>query len=69
MILTDYTGFLNTISQITNINVFYQMERINLIPGSEPPLKPIYTMSHVIMQELKEQLNELMEKGFNRPSN
>ena len=41
---------------------------IDLIPGSEPPSKPIYRMSHVEMQELKRQLNDLMEKGFIRPS-
>jgi Reverse transcriptase (RNA-dependent DNA polymerase) len=41
---------------------------IELIPGSEPPSKPIYQMSHMEMQELKKQLNDLMEKGFIQPS-
>ena len=41
---------------------------IDIVPGSEPPLRPIYRMTQLEIQELKKQLAELLEKGFIRPS-
>ncbi|CAH1769080.1 12279_t:CDS:2, partial [Entrophospora sp. SA101] len=41
---------------------------IELIPGSEPPSRPIYRMSFDEMNELKRQLADLLKKGFIRPS-
>src|SRR5215213_2249375 len=41
---------------------------IKLIPGSEPPSRPIYRMSFDEMNELKRQLADLLKKGFIRPS-
>jgi len=41
---------------------------INLVPGAEPPHRPIYRMSFEEMNELKRQLTDLLSKGFIRPS-
>ncbi|CAH1759351.1 11997_t:CDS:2 [Entrophospora sp. SA101] len=41
---------------------------IDLIPGSEPPSRPIYRMSFDEMNELKKQLADLLKKGFIRPT-
>ncbi|KAD6794787.1 hypothetical protein E3N88_05683 [Mikania micrantha] len=41
---------------------------IDLIPGSEPISKASYCMAPLELKELKEQLQELLEVGFIRPS-
>ncbi|GKC97739.1 hypothetical protein Tco_1168014, partial [Tanacetum coccineum] len=41
---------------------------IELIPGAEPISKAPYHMAHVELKELKEQLQEMLENGFIRPS-
>jgi hypothetical protein len=41
---------------------------IDVIPGSEPPSRPIYRLSYLEMNELKRQLADLLQKGFIRPS-
>nr|GFA31862.1 putative reverse transcriptase domain-containing protein [Tanacetum cinerariifolium] len=41
---------------------------IELIPGSEPISKAPYHMAPIELKELKDQLQELLERGFIRPS-
>ncbi|CAI7905686.1 unnamed protein product [Closterium sp. NIES-53] len=41
---------------------------IRLIPGSTPPVRPTYHMSTAELLELRRQLDDLLEKGFIRPS-
>ncbi|GJX78838.1 putative reverse transcriptase domain-containing protein [Tanacetum coccineum] len=41
---------------------------IELVPGSEPISKAPYCMAPLELQELKEQLQELLDRGFIRPS-
>nr|GFD26583.1 putative reverse transcriptase domain, aspartic peptidase domain protein [Tanacetum cinerariifolium] len=41
---------------------------IKLIPGSEPISKAPYCMAPIELKELKDQLQELLERGFIRPS-
>ncbi|XP_048618520.1 uncharacterized protein LOC106412512 [Brassica napus] len=41
---------------------------INLEPGAKPIAKAPYRMAHAELAELKKQLEDLMEKGFIRPS-
>ncbi|CAI7887455.1 unnamed protein product [Closterium sp. NIES-53] len=41
---------------------------IRLIPGSTPPVRPTYRMSTAKLLELRQQLDDLLEKGFIRPS-
>jgi hypothetical protein len=41
---------------------------IDLMPGAEPPSRPIYRLTYKEMNELKNQLTELLKKGFIRPS-
>nr|GEZ63845.1 putative reverse transcriptase domain, aspartic peptidase domain protein [Tanacetum cinerariifolium] len=41
---------------------------IELIPGSEPISKAPYRMASIELMELKDQLQELLERGFIRPS-
>ncbi|XP_063941268.1 uncharacterized protein LOC135149473 [Daucus carota subsp. sativus] len=41
---------------------------IDLIPGAQPISKAPYRMAPLELQELKEQLQELLDKGFIRPS-
>ena len=41
---------------------------IELIPGTEPISIPPYIMAPAELKELKAQLEELLSKGFNRPS-
>jgi len=42
--------------------------RIIIEPGQKPPLKAPYRMSAIELVELKQQLDELLEKGLIRPS-
>lgn len=42
--------------------------RIDLVPGSTPPNRATYRMSPKELDELKRQLNELVEHGFIQPS-
>ncbi|KAL9246155.1 hypothetical protein vseg_019727 [Gypsophila vaccaria] len=41
---------------------------IDLVPGTAPISKAPYRMSPVELQELKKQLEDMIEKGFIRPS-
>nr|GFB75726.1 putative reverse transcriptase domain-containing protein [Tanacetum cinerariifolium] len=41
---------------------------IEIIPGSEPISKAPYRMASIELKELKDQLQELLERGFIRPS-
>nr|GFD13891.1 hypothetical protein [Tanacetum cinerariifolium] len=41
---------------------------IELIPSAEPISKALYRMTPVELKELKEQLQEMLENGFIRPS-
>nr|GEZ77094.1 putative nucleotidyltransferase, ribonuclease H [Tanacetum cinerariifolium] len=41
---------------------------IELIPGLEPIFKAPYRMASIELKELKDQLQELLERGFIRPS-
>ena len=41
---------------------------IELVPGSQPIFKPPYRMAPAELKELKEQLEDLINKGFIRPS-
>ncbi|CAI7849896.1 unnamed protein product [Closterium sp. NIES-54] len=41
---------------------------IRLVPGSTPPVRPTYRMSTPELLELRRQLDDLLEKGFIRPS-
>nr|GFD27691.1 retrotransposon protein, putative, Ty3-gypsy subclass [Tanacetum cinerariifolium] len=41
---------------------------IELIPGAEPILKAPYRMAPIELKELKDELQELFERGFIRPS-
>nr|GFC90144.1 putative reverse transcriptase domain, aspartic peptidase domain protein [Tanacetum cinerariifolium] len=41
---------------------------IELIPGSEPIFNAPYCMAPIDIKELKDQLQELLERGFIRPS-
>ncbi|XP_074301470.1 uncharacterized protein LOC141632863 [Silene latifolia] len=41
---------------------------INLVPGIGPIAKALYRMAPVELKELKKQLDEMIEKGFIRPS-
>nr|GFD42593.1 putative reverse transcriptase domain-containing protein [Tanacetum cinerariifolium] len=41
---------------------------IELIPGTEPIFKAPYRMALVELKESKDQLQELLERGFIRPS-
>jgi len=37
---------------------------IDLVPGTEPPTRPIYKMSYTELDELKKQLADLLKKGI-----
>nr|GEY67495.1 putative nucleotidyltransferase, ribonuclease H [Tanacetum cinerariifolium] len=41
---------------------------VELIPGAEPISKAPYRMAPVELKDLKDQLQELLERGFIRPS-
>jgi hypothetical protein len=45
-----------------------QEHEIREIPGSTPPAKPAYRLSPPELQELKSQIEDLLAKGFIRPS-
>ncbi|CAI7802324.1 unnamed protein product [Closterium sp. NIES-54] len=42
--------------------------RIDLIPGSTPPVRPTYKMSAMELKELKKQLEDMLAKEFIQPS-
>jgi hypothetical protein len=42
--------------------------RIDLVPGAAPVAKALYRLAPAEMQELSSQLQELLDKGFIRPS-
>ena len=41
---------------------------IDVVPGTDPISMPPYRMAPAELKELKEQLKELLDKGFIRPS-
>ena len=41
---------------------------IDLLPGTAPISKPPYRMAPIELEELKKQIQELLDKGFIRPS-
>jgi hypothetical protein len=41
---------------------------IDILPGSKPPNRPIYTLSQDELAELKRQLTDLLDRGLVRPS-
>ena len=41
---------------------------IDLLPGTSPISKALYRMAPTELKELKEQLEELLDKGFIKPS-
>jgi hypothetical protein len=41
---------------------------IDLVPGTQPIHKAPYCMAPIELRELKEQLQELLDRGFFRPS-
>ena len=43
-------------------------DEVHLEPGASPPNRGVYRMSVSELQELKEQLADLLQKGFVRPS-
>jgi hypothetical protein len=45
-----------------------QGHRINIVPGSTPPFKPGFRMNAAELAELNKQLEELLDKGWIRPS-
>jgi hypothetical protein len=42
--------------------------RIELIPGTRPATRPVYRMSHHELEELRKQLDELLDNGYIQPS-
>lgn len=42
--------------------------RIDLEPGSKPPWRPLYRMSPLELDELKKQIEEMLERGAIQPS-
>ncbi|XP_062107132.1 uncharacterized protein LOC133818349 [Humulus lupulus] len=42
--------------------------QIELVPGAKPPTKAPYRMASPELEELRKQINELLEAGFIRPS-
>jgi len=42
--------------------------KIEVLPGAEPPSKPPYRLNQKELMELKKQLNDLLERGYVRPS-
>nr|GEY78409.1 putative reverse transcriptase domain, aspartic peptidase domain protein [Tanacetum cinerariifolium] len=54
--------------ELSGIPPFREVEfNIKLIPGAEPISKAPYRMAPIELKELKEQLQELLERGFIRP--
>nr|GFC87908.1 DNA/RNA polymerases superfamily protein [Tanacetum cinerariifolium] len=55
--------------ELPGIPPFRKVEfNIKLIPGAEPISKAHYRMAPIELKELKDQLQELLERGFIRPS-
>nr|GFC47089.1 uncharacterized protein [Tanacetum cinerariifolium] len=55
--------------ELPGIPLVHEVEfNIELIPGSEPISKAPYRMALIELNELKDQLQELLERGFIRPS-
>ena len=50
---------------------YYKIDRLNLqliLPGTAPISKPPYRMAPIELEELKKHIQELLDKGFIRPS-
>nr|GFB43685.1 putative reverse transcriptase domain-containing protein [Tanacetum cinerariifolium] len=55
--------------ELLGIPLFREVEfNIELIPRAEPISKALYRMAPIELKELKDQLQELLERGFIRPS-
>ena len=64
--MISLTYFLKDLPRIPPVR---QVEfRIDLIPGATPVAKSAYRLAPSEMQELSSQLQELLDKGFIRPS-
>ncbi|GJV26303.1 retrovirus-related pol polyprotein from transposon TNT 1-94 [Tanacetum coccineum] len=63
-------GFLASVmdTSLESPNIENLSVAIGLIPGAEPISKAPYRMAPVELKELKEQLQEMLENGFIRPS-
>ncbi|GJY40327.1 putative reverse transcriptase domain-containing protein [Tanacetum coccineum] len=63
-------GFTDVFSEdLSGLPSQRQVEfRIDLVPGATPVAKSLYRLAPSEMQELSEQLQELQDKGFIRPS-
>ncbi|GJY88434.1 putative nucleotidyltransferase, ribonuclease H [Tanacetum coccineum] len=69
MIDSDCFRISGRISQKTSEYLHSDVEfNIELIPGAEPISKAPYRMAPIELKELKDQLQELLERGFIRPS-
>ena len=42
--------------------------KIELLPGTIPPNKPVYRLSPAELADLRKQLDDLLERGYIRPS-
>nr|GFC38274.1 hypothetical protein [Tanacetum cinerariifolium] len=57
------------LDELPGIPLIREVEfNIELIPGAEPISKAPYRMAPIELKELKDQLQELLERGFIRPS-
>ncbi|GJS36958.1 hypothetical protein Tco_0535340 [Tanacetum coccineum] len=66
----DYHVFLShvTTKEIEDKSEEKRLEDINLVPGAAPVARAPYRLAPSKMKELSEQLQELSDKGFIRPS-
>jgi hypothetical protein len=61
--------YLDVFSEITRLPPDREVEfSIDLVPGTQPIHKAPYRMAPTELRELKEQLQELLDRGFIRPS-
>ncbi|GKC74231.1 putative reverse transcriptase domain-containing protein [Tanacetum coccineum] len=67
---SDYSEFQDVFpEELPGIPPIRDVEfNIELIPGAEPISKAPYRMAPIELKELKDQLQELLERGFIRPS-
>ncbi|GKE15330.1 putative reverse transcriptase domain-containing protein [Tanacetum coccineum] len=58
----------NTVLRGCTLNLLNQLTPIKLVPGAAPVIRAPYRLATSEMKELSNQLKELSEKGFIRPS-
>ncbi|GKE12205.1 putative reverse transcriptase domain-containing protein, partial [Tanacetum coccineum] len=67
LIVSEFRTFIS--EELPGIPPIRDVEfNIELIPGAEPISKAPYRMAPIELKELKDQLQELLERGFIRPS-